>query len=230
MDNLLYVNEQNRLIEEYDNQIKYSFDNNSKSKNNTKYNDKKTTSIDFKRLYKDIRKYNKRIFLEEQCNLNSQKSYESSSLNLTDYGFTNNVYGYITINKINVNMSIYLGASNYNMSLGAAHLSQTSIPIGGKNSNAVIAGHCGYGGRQMFRYIENLTKGDEIVITTPFNKLTYKVTDKKIIKPNDLDNIKIQKGKDMVTLFTCTPYPTSKYRYCVFCERVLLIRRNRINE
>jgi sortase A len=130
------------------------------------------------------------------------------------------VYGYITIDKININMAIYLGASEYNMSLGAAHLSQTSIPIGGKNTNSVIAGHCGYGGRQMFRYIENLSVGDEVKITTPFNKLTYKVVDKKTIKPNALENIKIQKGKDMITLFTCTPYPTSKYRCCVFCERV----------
>lgn len=214
-DNWYYNQEQNKIIEDYENQI-----SNNVNKSKTKGNNQKSDNIELERLYKDIKSYNKKIYKEEQSNLIDKKSYEVASFNLMDYGFKNNVYGYITIDKININMAIYLGASEYNMSLGAAHLSQTSIPIGGKNTNSVIAGHCGYGGRQMFRYIENLSVGDEVKITTPFNKLTYKVVDKKTIKPNALENIKIQKGKDMITLFTCTPYPTSKYRCCVFCERV----------
>lgn len=35
-------------------------------------------------------------------------------------------------------------------------MSQTSLPIGGNNTNCVIAGHRGYGGASYFRYIEKL--------------------------------------------------------------------------
>ena len=120
-----------------------------------------------------------------------------------------------------VEMPLYLGASNENMANGAAVLSQTSIPIGGINTNAVIAGHRGYGGYSYFRYIEVLEEGDEVIITNLWKTLTYKVSEIRIVTPDDVDAILIQPGKDMVTLLTCHPYASGgKYRYLVFCERV----------
>ena len=175
---------------------------------------------DLKSLRRDVIAYNKRIYEEEQCNLKDKSSYKVASLNLYNYGFRDGIYGYITIDKLNLNMPIYLGANDYNMSLGAAHMSQTSIPFGGVNTNAVISGHCGYGYMNYFRYISSMNIGDEVVLTIPFGRLRYSVCEKMIIKPNELYKLKIQEGRDLVTLFTCHPYPTSKYRYCVFCERV----------
>ena len=47
------------------------------------------------------------------------------------------------------------------------------------------------------------------------------MTDIKIINPNDVNAILIQKDRDMITLLTCHPYASGgKYRYLVFCERV----------
>ena len=53
-------------------------------------------------------------------------------------------------------LPIYLGANSSNMSYGAAHMSATSLPIGGKNTNAVLAGHTGYIGRIFFDNLRNL--------------------------------------------------------------------------
>ena len=87
-------------------------------------------------------------------------------------------------------------------------------------SNSVIAGHRGWNGADYFRYIPNLVIGDKIQITNLWETLEYTVTGTKIISPNDVEAIKIQPGKDMITLFTCHPYASGgRQRYLVFCER-----------
>lgn len=226
--NFLYQTEQNRIIGEYDRTVEKAEDATESPDNNS--NKKKTTSaadsssnkavIDYDGLKKAIKEYNKRIYKEGQHGIQSTSSYQTPPINLYNYGFQNTVYGYITIEKIGVNMALYLGASDSNMAMGAATLNYTSIPFGGKNSNPVIAGHCGYGGRNYFRYIETLRSGDKVVITTPFKKLEYRVYDRQVYEPKVLDEIKIQEGRDLITLFTCYPYPTSEKRCCIFCERV----------
>ena len=117
-------------------------------------------------------------------------------------------------------LSLYLGATELNLAAGAAQLSQTSIPIGGINTNSVIAGHRGWHGASYFRYITDLEYGDEIIITNLWGELTYKVVDTDIIAPNEVEKVLIHPGKDMITLLTCHPYASGgKQRYLVFCER-----------
>ena len=118
-------------------------------------------------------------------------------------------------------MPIYLGATNQHMADGAAHLSQTSLPIGGRNTNCVIAGHRGYNGASYFRYIEKLKVGDIVTITNVWETLTYRVAEIKIIDPHDVKEILIQDGRDLVTLLTCHPYASGgKQRYVVYGERI----------
>ena len=100
-------------------------------------------------------------------------------------------------------------------------LAQTSIPIGGENSNSVIAGHRSWNGYKYFLDIELLEAGDLVYITNLWGTLTYRVTEIQIINPNEIDAILIRPGKDMITLLTCHPYGSGGlYRYLVFCERV----------
>jgi sortase A len=106
------------------------------------------------------------------------------------------------------------------MADGAAHLSQTSLPIGGNNTNCVIAGHRGWGGASYFRYITDLQPGDEVIITNLWGEMSYTVTDTQIIAPNDVEQILIQENRDMITLLTCHPYASGgEQRYLVYCER-----------
>lgn len=99
-------------------------------------------------------------------------------------------------------------------------MGQTSLPLGKRDSNCVIAAHRGYQGIPYFRDIEELKIGDLVIIRNPWERLRYKVTKIKVIDPYDTDKILIQKGKDMITLLTCHPYRGhGKYRYLVYCER-----------
>lgn len=139
---------------------------------------------------------------------------------LSAYGIENEVFGVIQIPKLGLKLPIYLGATAAHTDKGAAHLSQTSLPIGGKNTNCVLAGHRGWEGADYFRYITELKPGDKITITNLWETLTYTVTETKIIYPNEIEEILIQEDRDMLTLLTCHPYASGgRQRYLVFCDR-----------
>ena len=177
--------------------------------------------LPYAELLRDMSYYNARIYVNRQEGLNSRSAYAISHFDLCSYGLSSEIFGVITIPKMELEMPLYLGASETNMANGAAVLSQTSIPIGGIGTNAVIAGHRGWNGYPYFMNIELLEVGDEVTITNLWETLTYEVVEIKIVSPDDVDAILIQPGKDMITLLTCHP-PNSggKYRYLVFCERV----------
>ncbi len=168
-------------------------------------------------LYKEAIQYNQKIYTEGQKNLKDVWSYRTLPIELKD---SKSNFGYIRIKKMNVKLPLYLGATLENMRKGAAIMGETSLPLGTKNSNCVIAAHRGYEGIPYFREIERLKVGDRVIIKNPWEKLTYRVEEIKIVQPDDSDQIKIQKGKDMVTLLTCHPYRShGRYRYVVYCIR-----------
>ena len=131
------------------------------------------------------------------------------------------IFAVLSIPKIELEMPIYLGATNDHLSLGAAHLSQTSLPVGGSNTNCVIAGHRGWHHGEYFYNIVDLEPGDEVVITNMWDTLRYRVTEAKAIESYDVDKVKIQEGRDMVTLLTCYYNGSGhKMRFAVYCVRI----------
>ena len=177
-------------------------------------------SMPYEELYRSIQTYNEWLVKINQGNLTNSVSMAIVPFTMTDYGLPDEVFGVLRIPAMDLEMPIYLGANDENMAAGAAVLTQTSIPIGGKNTNAVIAGHRGWNGYPYFLDIENLQVGDLVYIKNVWEELTYKVTAIRIVYPDDIDAILIQPGKDMVTLLTCHPPNTGgQYRYLVYCER-----------
>ena len=171
-------------------------------------------------LWSDIQQYNRGLFQSRQEGMKGLESLEEACFRLSDYGISSEVFCVLSIPALDLEMPVYLGASSQNMALGAAQLGQTSVPVGGKNTNTVIAGHRGWNGADYFRYITELVPGDRITITNLWETLEYTEEKKKIISPDDVDAIKIQPEKDMITLFTCHPYASGgRQRYLVFCER-----------
>ena len=172
-------------------------------------------------LWEDMNAYNEAIFDQGQSGLSCKLDYQQPSFRLADYGLKEEVFGIITIPAMELEMPIYLGATEQHMADGAAHLSQTSLPIGGANTNSVIAGHRGYGGACYFRYIDKLQIGDTVMVTNLWEQLTYRVAEIKIIYPYQVEEILIQPGRELLTLLTCHPYASGgKQRYLVICERV----------
>lgn len=186
---------------------------------NKKTEEKGVKTEALQRLYSHMSEYNQRIYNEGQENLKDPFDYETPSFDLTEYGFESNVIGIIHIPKMDIELPLYLGADSDNMKKGAVILGETSMPIGGLNTNVVVAAHRGYQGTPMFREIEVLESGDIIEITTPYEVLTYEVTETKIVLPDEIHEILIEEGKDKVTLLTCHPYTKNTHRYLVYAER-----------
>ena len=181
--------------------------------------EKQTEDLPFEDLYQELMRRNEQLYLEKQRNLTDPFSYERSNIDLSAYGLEGNVIGFISIPKMDIELPILLGANNENMRLGAVHLTETSYPIGGVNTNCVIAAHRGYSKAAMFRDIEALEIGDEIYIENFRETLVYRVVELRVIYPTDINQLLIQKGRDLVTLITCHPYRHNYQRYVVFCER-----------
>ena len=171
-------------------------------------------------LLADLQAYNRQLYSEKQCNLVDLEACEEPSADLPAYGIDDEIIGVLAIPVIELTMPVYLGASDAHLAAGAAVLGNTSAPIGGVNTNCVIAGHRGWKGADYFRHIDKLTVGDEVVITNLWETLTYTVSDIQIIQPHEVDMIKIQQGRDLLTLLTCHPYASGgRQRYVIYCER-----------
>ena len=164
--------------------------------------------------------YNQRIYVEKQSGLVDLEACEEPAVDPTAYGIDDEIIGVLEIPAMDLTMPIYLGASDTHLAAGAAVLGNTSAPIGGDNTNCVIAGHRGWRGADYFRHIDRLQVGDTIILTNPWKTLTYTVADIQIIQPHEVEKIKIQQGRDLLTLLTCHPYASGgKQRYVAFCVR-----------
>ena len=192
------------------------------AKNSTGKNTGSLTDIKdgYPELLAALQEYNHQLYAEKQCNLVDLEACEEPAVDLAAYGIDDEIIGVLEIPAMELTMPVYLGALDDHLAAGATVLGNTSAPIGGDNTNCVIAGHRGWRGADYFRYIDRLQVGDTVTLTNLWETLTYTVTDIQIIQPHEVDKIKIQQGRDLLTLLTCHPYASGgRQRYVVCCER-----------
>lgn len=140
--------------------------------------------------------------------------------NYVDFKNTDTPFAYLSIPKLDKNLPIYLDASNRHLAIGVAQIDGTSIPIGGKNTRSVIAGHRGYWGDTIFLYLDQLEAGDYVYVQRADRTMRYVVSDKEVIGPYDWNKLKPREDEDMLTLMTCSPFlPPRPNRLLVNCIR-----------
>lgn len=137
-------------------------------------------------------------------------------LNLSEDG----IMGYIQIPKISVDLPIYHGTSEEVLEKGVGHIQNTSVPIGGNSTHSVLTGHTGLPNAELFTRLDELIVGDIFYIHVLNEILTYKVYEIKVVLPDNIDELRITSGEDLVTLVTCTPYGVNSHRLLVKAERV----------
>lgn len=138
--------------------------------------------------------------------------------NLLSYG-TDGVIGYISVPKVDINLPIYHGTSDAVLAIGAGHMENTSLPIGGESTHSVIVGHTGLS-YAMFDGLHNLAAGDEFYITVQDKTLTYRVIATRKVLPTETNYTEIIPGRDLVTLVTCFPNGVNSHRLLVEGERI----------
>lgn len=164
--------------------------------------------------------YNREIYENHQEGLKDSSSYTETLFDLEAYGISDGIVGVISVPSVGVSMPLYLGAGTDHLAKGFAQLSYTSAPIGGENTACVAAAHRGWDSGKYFRDAEDVQVGDTVLLQNLWETLTYQVTEIRVIDPNDSDAILIQEGRDLLILFTCTPYGLPIHRLLIICERV----------
>ena len=130
------------------------------------------------------------------------------------------IMGYITIEKIDVELPIYHGTDSGVLQSGAGHLEGTSLPIGGTGTHCVITAHRGLPSAKLFTDLDQLEVGDTFTITVLDQVLTYEVDQISVVLPSETEALTIETGMDYCTLMTCTPYGVNSHRLLVRGVRV----------
>lgn len=144
---------------------------------------------------------------------------EQSAVDNRDYdtllNFSDGVMAYVEIPAIDVLLPVYHGVSNSVLQKGLGHIPETSLPIGGTDTHAVIVGHSGMTTARLFTDLPDLQEGDIFYIHVVNQTLTYTVDKMQQVVPSDTSELTIQPGEDYVTLVTCVPVGVNTYRLLV---------------
>ena len=131
---------------------------------------------------------------------------------------------YLTVPKLDLtDVPIFDSVSEKKLKESAVHVPATGFPWQ-KGANTYIAGHrLGYegtGSYLIFYYLDELTKGDEVMLRdSAGGTYRYRVKGQKVISPDNVEAMDTVKGKSVVTLQTCT-LPNYKERLIVQGELV----------
>lgn len=135
------------------------------------------------------------------------------------------VMGYMSIPKINIRLAIYHGTGEDVLQTGIGHMNGTKLPIGGEGTHSVLAAHRGLPSARLFTDVDQLERGDRIYIHVLDEILAYEVDQiLPMVDKDDMETLqealKIEEGRDLITLFTCTPYGVNSHRLLVRGTRV----------
>lgn len=137
-------------------------------------------------------------------------------LNANDEG----LMGRIKIPGISVDLPIYHGTSDETLLKGAGHLEGTHLPVGGEGTRSVVTAHRGLANATMFTDLDKVRSGDTFTVEVLGEVLTYRVFDIQVIDPDETSSLRVQPGRDLVTLITCTPLGINSQRIVVTGERI----------
>jgi sortase A len=183
----------------------------------------KSDSIDYDAEMKKAKAYNDALaphilpdsFIKAENQKSEDKSY-TSALNLAGDG----IMGIVEIPKIGVKLPIYHTTCEEVLSKAAGHLEGSSLPVGGKDTHAVISAHRGLPSATLFTDLDQVKKGDHFLVHILNKTLCYEVDSIVETEPDDTSSLAVQEGKDLVSLLTCTPYGVNTQRLIVTGHRV----------
>ena len=137
----------------------------------------------------------------------------------------------LIIPKLNVDVPVHFGISlNEVMPAMADGVAHYRIPgasaFPGEIGNLVITGHSAgdvYSSnpyKYIFSGLERLDDGDLIYVNYNSVRYTYRVIKKEVVDPSNVAALVVATDKPLLTLVTCTPLGTSRYRLLVTAEQI----------
>lgn len=130
------------------------------------------------------------------------------------------VMGSVEVSSISVYLPIYHRTDSASLEKGAGHLQNSSLPVGGEGTHAIISAHTGLPSAKMFDRLTEVEEGDVFYIHVLNDTLAYRVDQIKVVLPEDISDLMIDEREDYVTLVTCTPYGINSHRLLVRGTRI----------
>ncbi len=183
---------------------------------------------DFTEEWERARKFNEEIIANniyaDIFGVGSEELQQTEYWKVLNVG-ENGLMGYISLPKIKQKLAIYHGTGEDVLQTGVGHLNGSKLPIGGESSHTILAAHRGLPSARLFTDVDQLVPGDMIYLHILDKVLAYQVD--QILDMVDKDDsetleeaMRIEEGKDQITLFTCTPYGVNSHRLLVRGTRV----------
>ena len=173
---------------------------------------------DYEKLWDAAVSYNQKLF-QSGHGLGLKDEEKEEYNELLDVSGTG-IMSYIEIPKIKCSLPIYHGTDEGVLQIAVGHIEGSSLPVGGLNTHCVLSGHRGLPSAKLFSNLDKLEEGDIFMIRTLDQTLTYEVDQIRIVLPDEVEDLKIEEGKDLCTLVTCTPYGINTHRLLVRGHRV----------
>ena len=124
--------------------------------------------------------------------------------------------GTISIPKIGVTTTMYEGIRLTTLDYGPGHWPGSALP--GRPGNVVVAGHRS-SKHQVFREVDRLAPGDEIVFEDATGRHVYRVDRVEIVEPTAMWIVDPTETPT-ATLFACHPPGSTRQRIVVFADLV----------
>lgn len=173
--------------------------------------------------FEKCKNYNEKLLngvdLKDPFNSDEEESISDEYENLLNFN-SDGIMGYLKIPVLETTLPIYHSTDESALQNGVGHLKESSLPIGGDSTHSVLSTHNGLLNRKLFADLDKLIVGDIFVINTLDEKKMYKVDKISVVLPEETEELKVVKGKDYVTLVTCTPYGENTHRLLVRGSRI----------
>ncbi len=122
--------------------------------------------------------------------------------------------GTISIPKIGIEMTMFEGIRQTTLDRGPGHWPGSALP--GQQGNVVVGGHR-VSKHQVFRNVDQLVAGDEIIFSDANGTHVYAVDRVEVIDPTDVWIID-PTDTPTTTLFACHPPGSTSQRIAVFAD------------
>ncbi len=177
--------------------------------------------------------YNRLIFAPIMAYVSPDTGSISTSIEAVDPSINQTVSPEprLIIPKLNVDVPIEFGIPTSEVDAAMNRgVAQFSIPganaLPGQIGNLVITGHSAgdiYSSNPykfIFSGLERLENGDLIYVNYESVRYTYQMVRRETVEPSNVAALIYQTDRPMLTLITCTPLGTSRYRLLITAEQI----------
>lgn len=158
------------------------------------------------------------VSINTNSNVVSEIKFNKEVKEITEYPEYGSRYGNIKIESLDVNLPLYYGDKLSILRNGVGQSSGAYFP--GEGGSIICMGH----NTKTFLYrLPEIKKGAIINVETTYGTFEYKVNETKIVNMYDVDQLPVQKDKEILMLYTCYPVNGLGHktdRFVVYAERI----------